>query len=100
MIGDALRSVHFSVGSGTRMALQDSITLAQALAATDDVEAALRTFEEVRRPQVHEFLQRAAESFRWYEGFRDKLGLDPVPFTYDYVMRSGRISYARLKQRS
>jgi 2-polyprenyl-6-methoxyphenol hydroxylase-like FAD-dependent oxidoreductase len=100
LIGDALRTVHFSVGSGTRMALQDSITLARALAATEDVEQALRAFEQVRRPQVDEFLQRAAESFRWYEHFREKLGLDPLPFTYDYVMRSGRITYPRLKERS
>lgn len=100
LIGDALRTIHFSVGSGTRMALQDSITLARALAATEDVEQGLHAFEQVRRPQVEEFLQRAAESFQWYERFRDKLSLDPVPFTYDYVMRSGRITYPRLKERS
>jgi 2-polyprenyl-6-methoxyphenol hydroxylase-like FAD-dependent oxidoreductase len=100
LLGDALRTVHFSVGSGTRMALQDSITLARTFADTDDVERGLREFERVRRPQVEEFLQRAIESFQWYEGFRDKLSLDPVPFTYDYVMRSGRISFARLKERS
>ena len=45
-------------------------------------------------------MQRAAESFQWYEHFRDRFSLDPVPFTYDYVMRSGRITYARLKERS
>jgi 2-polyprenyl-6-methoxyphenol hydroxylase-like FAD-dependent oxidoreductase len=100
LIGDALRTVHFSVGSGTRMALQDSITLARAFTATEDVQQALRDFEQVRRPQVEEFLHRAAESFRWYERFRDKLRLDPLPFTYDYVMRSGRITHARLKERS
>jgi anthraniloyl-CoA monooxygenase len=100
LLGDALRTVHFSVGSGTRMALQDSITLAGALATTEDVEQGLREFERVRRPHVEEFLQRAAESCLWYEHFRDRLGLDPLPFTYDYVMRSGRISYARLKERS
>ncbi|MDQ3810402.1 MAG: FAD-dependent monooxygenase [Chloroflexota bacterium] len=100
LLGDALRTVHFSVGSGTRMALQDSVELARALAATGDVQQGLREFERVRRPHVEEFLQRASESFRWYERFRDKLSLDPVPFTYDYVMRSGRISYPRLKERS
>ncbi len=65
-----------------------------------DVEEAVREFERVRRPQVEEFLQRAADSFAWYERFRDKLSLDPLPLAYDYVMRSGRISHARLKQRS
>ncbi|HTD76354.1 MAG TPA: monooxygenase, partial [Chloroflexota bacterium] len=66
----------------------------------DDVEQGLRIFEEVRRPQVEEFLRVAADSFQWYEQFRDKLSLDPLPFTYDYVMRSGRIGHARLAQRS
>lgn len=100
LIGDALRTVHFSVGSGTRMALQDSISLAHAIATAEDVEQGLREFERVRRPQVEEFLQRATGSFHWYERFRDKLSLDPLPFTYDYVMRSGRITYQRLKERS
>jgi len=100
LIGDALRTVHFSVGSGTRMALQDAVVLAQALRETDDVERALRVFEDAHRPEVEEFLQVAAESYRWYESFRDKLALDPVPFTYDYVMRGGRISPSRLQERS
>lgn len=100
LLGDALRTVHFSVGSGTRMALQDSIVLARSFAHSSDVEEAAREFERVRRPQVEEFLQRTAASFVWYEHFRDKLCLDPLPFTYDYVMRSGHISHARLKQRS
>jgi anthraniloyl-CoA monooxygenase len=100
LLGDALRTVHFSVGSGTRMALQDSIVLARAFGQSSDVEQAAREFERVRRPQVEDFLQRAADSFAWYERFRDKLTLDPLPLTYDYVMRSGRISHARLKQRS
>jgi 2-polyprenyl-6-methoxyphenol hydroxylase-like FAD-dependent oxidoreductase len=100
LVGDALRTVHFSVGSGTRMALQDSIILARSFAACGDVEQAVRDFERVRRPQVEEFLRRAADSFEWYEGFRDKLSLDPLPFAYDYVMRSGHISHARLKERS
>ena len=100
LLGDALRTVHFSVGSGTRMALQDSIVLARSLAHSTDVEEAAREFERVRRPHVEEFLQRAADSFAWYEHFGDKLILDPLPLTYDYVMRSGRISYARLQQRS
>ena len=60
----------------------------------------LRSFEDVHRPAVEEFLQVAAESYRWYESFRDKLALDPVPFTYDYVMRGGRISPSRLAERS
>ncbi|MBA2447173.1 MAG: FAD-dependent monooxygenase [Chloroflexi bacterium] len=100
LIGDALRTVHFSVGSGTRMALQDAIALADAFEGQPDVEAGLRRFEETRRPAVEEFLRVAAESFRWYERFRDKLHLDPLPFAYDYLLRGGRISHDRLKARS
>jgi 2-polyprenyl-6-methoxyphenol hydroxylase-like FAD-dependent oxidoreductase len=100
LIGDALRTVHFSVGSGTRMALQDAVALARALAETDDLGQALRAFEGAHRPSVDEFLQVATESYRWYEGLRDKLALEPVPFTYDYVLRGGRISPLQLQQRS
>ena len=64
------------------------------------MEQALRSFEDVHRPVVEEFLHVAAESYRWYEYFRDKLALDPVPFTYDYVMRGGRISPSRIEERS
>jgi 2-polyprenyl-6-methoxyphenol hydroxylase-like FAD-dependent oxidoreductase len=100
LIGDALRTVHFSVGSGTRMALQDSVELARAFANTNNVQMALEAFEHVRRSQVDEFLRLAEDSFQWYEHFRDKLSLEPVAFAYDYVMRSGRISHSQLKQRS
>jgi 2-polyprenyl-6-methoxyphenol hydroxylase-like FAD-dependent oxidoreductase len=100
LIGDALRTVHFSIGSGTRMALEDAITLAAAFAATDDVAAALQEFERARRPAVEKFLGVAARSFTWYADMRDKLALAPVPFAYDYMMRSGTLSRERLRARS
>jgi 2-polyprenyl-6-methoxyphenol hydroxylase-like FAD-dependent oxidoreductase len=100
LIGDALRTVHFSIGSGTRMALEDAIVLAQAFAAHRDVAPALAAFEHVRRPAVERFLKVAARSFVWYERMREKLSLDPVPFAYDYVMRGGTVTHERLRQRS
>ena len=100
LIGDALRTVHFSIGSGTRMALEDAIGLAQAFAANTDVGAALREFERARRPAVEKFLQVAAHSFIWYEHMREKLHLSPIPFAYDYMMRSGTLSHERLRERS
>jgi anthraniloyl-CoA monooxygenase len=100
LIGDALRTVHFSIGSGTRMALEDAIALARACAATTDVGAALHAFERARRPDVDRLLGVAAHSFVWYERMREKLRLAPVPFAYDYVMRSGTLSPERLRQRS
>lgn len=100
LLGDALRTVHFSIGSGTRMALEDAIALAQALGAHRQVRAALDEFERARRPTVERFLQVAAHSFLWYEQMRGKLRLDPLSFAYDYMMRSGTISHERLRERS
>jgi 2-polyprenyl-6-methoxyphenol hydroxylase-like FAD-dependent oxidoreductase len=100
LLGDALRTVHFSIGSGTRMALEDAIALARAFAAQGEVRAALRAFEDARRPAVERFLEVAAQSFTWYERFREAMPLDALPFAHAYVMRSGRISPARLRARS
>lgn len=101
LIGDALRTVHFSIGSGTRSAMEDAIVLDQALAAhADDVPAALRAFEALRRPDVEKFLAVASSSYLWYEQFRQKMRLSPIQMAYDYVQRSGRISHERLKARS
>jgi anthraniloyl-CoA monooxygenase len=100
LIGDALRTVHFSIGSGTRMALEDAIALARACAMTDDVGAALRHFERARRPGVEKLLGVAARSFRWYEQMRQALRLTPVAFAYDYMMRGGALSHERLRERS
>jgi 2-polyprenyl-6-methoxyphenol hydroxylase-like FAD-dependent oxidoreductase len=101
LIGDALRTVHFSIGSGTRNALEDAIALARAIAARgEDVAAALRAFEAARRPGVDKFLAIAARSAAWYERFREKLALDPLPFAYDYTMRGGHIAHEKLRQHS
>jgi len=101
LIGDALRTVHFSIGSGTRHALEDAIALFRAFETHGgDVPAALQAFEEARRPGVDKFLNVAERSYAWYERFREKMQLDPWPFAYDYVMRGGRISHERLKKRS
>ena len=97
LIGDALRTVHFSIGSGTRMAIEDAIVLARAFANHPDVPAALRAFEAARRPAVEELLRVAARSSSWYEDVRAKMDLDPPAFAYDYLMRSGRISHERLR---
>jgi 2-polyprenyl-6-methoxyphenol hydroxylase-like FAD-dependent oxidoreductase len=100
LIGDALRTVHFSIGSGTRMALEDAIALARACAATADVRTALREFERARRPAVERLLDVAARSSGWYERVRERLRLPPAAFAYDYVMRGGALTHARLRERS
>jgi 2-polyprenyl-6-methoxyphenol hydroxylase-like FAD-dependent oxidoreductase len=91
LLGDALRTVHFSIGSGTRMALEDAITLFQAFTATDNVQAAFQRFEQIRRPGMEKILDIAQQSYTWYETFHEKMELDALPLAYSYMTRSGRI---------
>jgi 2-polyprenyl-6-methoxyphenol hydroxylase-like FAD-dependent oxidoreductase len=99
LIGDALRSVHFSIGSGTRMALEDAIALAGVCGSAGDVTGALRAFEQARRPSVDALLGVAARSSVWYEHMREKLALEPVAFAYDYLTRGGTLSPERVRAR-
>ncbi len=99
LIGDALHTVHFSIGSGTRLAFEDAIALERAFAeAGEDVPAALAAFERARRPVAEKLLHAASLSSFWYEDFPSKLALEPVRLAYDYMMRSGRMSDERLRE--
>ncbi len=100
LLGDALRTVHFSLGSGTRMAMQDAIALHQGLAQhPDDAQAAFAHFETQRRPASANFQAAAARSLDWYENVATKMDLDPVSFVYDYMRRTGQVSHEDLRQR-
>jgi anthraniloyl-CoA monooxygenase len=93
--------VHFSLGSGTRMAMQDAIALHKALADRPaEIPAALAAFEAARRPASSSFQSAAARSLDWYENVAAKLHLDPVSFAYDYMRRTGHVSHDDLKQRA
>ena len=99
LIGDALRTVHFSIGSGTRLAFEDAIALDRAVGeAGDDVPAALAAFERERRPVVEKLLRAAELSSFWYEDFPAKMALAPWQLAYDYMTRSGRMSDERLAE--
>ena len=99
LLGDALRTVHFSIGSGTRLALDDAIALARAFeVAGDDVPAALAEFERQRRPVVEKLVAAANRSSYWYERLSEKMALDPWRLAYDYMTRSGRMTDERLRQ--
>ena len=97
LIGDALRSVHFSIGSGTRLAMEDADALAAALDECGGrVAEGLERFEAARRPVVDKLLAGAAGSWSWYERFADRMHLTAHEFAYDYMTRSGRVSDERL----
>jgi anthraniloyl-CoA monooxygenase len=100
LIGDAVHTAHFSVGSGTRMAMLDAIALRDALLASpDDPRAALDAYEAARRAQV-ESLQRAAQaSLEWFEATERYLGLEPLQFAFTLITRSLRITHEDLRVR-
>jgi 2-polyprenyl-6-methoxyphenol hydroxylase-like FAD-dependent oxidoreductase len=100
LIGDALHTAHFSIGSGTRLAMEDAIALDRALAAHDDVAAALPAFEAVRRPIVEKLVTGANASAAWYERFAEHMALAPAEFAMSYITRSGRIDIERLRKLS
>lgn len=100
LLGDALRTGHPSVGSGTRLALQDAIALFDAARACgEDVAAMLAEFEHRRRPGSDALQAAAIRSTEWYETVQEKLALDPVSFAYDYLRRTGRVSHEDIRQR-
>ena len=101
LIGDALRTVHFSIGSGTRLAFEDAIALDRAFAETgDDVARTLDVFERERRPVVEKILAAANASSYWYERLPEKMKLQPCELAYDYMKRSGRMTDERLRELS
>jgi 2-polyprenyl-6-methoxyphenol hydroxylase-like FAD-dependent oxidoreductase len=101
LIGDALRTAHFSIGSGTRLAMEDAIALARALAEHPrDVRAALQAFEVARRPVVEKLVAAANASGDWYERFPEHMRADPLELAMSYIQRSGRIDRERLRELS
>jgi anthraniloyl-CoA monooxygenase len=99
LIGDAAHTAHFSVGSGTKLAMEDGIALAAALARNADVPAALAAYEAARRPEV-ESLQRAAwASLQWFEGTERYMDTEPLQFAFNLLTRSLRITHEDLKLR-
>ncbi len=99
LVGDALHTAHFSIGSGTRLAMEDVIALVGALEAEPgDLRAALTRYEAERRPIVEKIVAAATKSARWYEDFAAHMKLTPQEFGYSYMTRSGRVDDDRLRQ--
>jgi 2-polyprenyl-6-methoxyphenol hydroxylase-like FAD-dependent oxidoreductase len=100
LIGDALHSAHFSIGSGTRLAIEDAIALTKALEAEADIAAALARYQTERKPIVQKLVRAARTSADWYEKFPEHMRLGLMDFAHSYITRSGRIDDARLRAMS
>ena len=99
LAGDAAHTAHFSVGSGTKLAMEDAVALVSALRAHDRIPAALEAYEAARRPAV-ESLQRAAQaSLQWFEDTERYLELEPIQFAFTLLTRSLRVTHQNLKVR-
>jgi anthraniloyl-CoA monooxygenase len=100
LAGDAAHTAHFSIGSGTKLAMEDAIALRDALVRRSwDVEAALVDYELERRPLVERTQQAASESAAYFARVAGYLELEPIQFAFNLLTRSGRISHASLAVR-
>ncbi len=101
LVGDALHTAHYSIGSGTRLALEDVAALVNALRRHDfDVARALPAYQAEREPVLNKLTAAALRSGNWYERFGEHMQLDPWPFALSYIMRSGRLDGAVLSRMS
>ena len=99
LAGDAAHTAHFSVGSGTKLAMEDAIALRDALAHHDRIPEALAAYEAARRPPV-ESLQRAAQaSLQWFEDTERYMRLEPIQFAFSLLTRSLRVTHENLRAR-
>ena len=99
LVGDALRTAHFSIGSGTRLAFEDAIALARALREhPGSIRQALAAYEAARMPIVRKLVAAANASAQWYERFPEHMRLDPWDFAWQYIQRSGRVDLERLRR--
>jgi anthraniloyl-CoA monooxygenase len=99
MIGDALHTAHFSIGSGTKLALEDSIALFESFGRNANVGDALKDFEKTRKPVIEEYQAAAFESMLWFENARDYVQLTPIELAHTLMTRSGRVSDDDLRRR-
>jgi anthraniloyl-CoA monooxygenase len=100
LMGDAAHTAHFSIGSGTKLAMEDSIALAQSLGRHEKVEDALNAYEAERRPVIDSFQRSAQVSLQWFEETERYFGrLQPLQFAFSMLTRSLRISHSNLMVR-
>jgi len=99
LLGDALHTAHFSIGSGTKLAMEDALALKECFATTSDPRAALPRFQELRKPVIEDYQAAAYESMVWFERARDYMHLSPLELAYSLMKRSGRVDDEELARR-
>jgi len=99
LMGDAAHTAHFSIGSGTKLALEDAIELARCFAKTSDIAEALQAYESVRSVEVLKIQNAARNSTEWFENVGRYSGLEAEQFFYSMMTRSQRISHENLRVR-
>ena len=99
LLGDASATAHFSIGSGSKLAMESAIALADFIHAEDSLEAAFTRYQDERRLEVLRLQSAARNSLEWFEEVERYLGLDPVQLNYSMLTRSQRISHENLRMR-
>jgi anthraniloyl-CoA monooxygenase len=99
LIGDAAHTAHFSIGSGTKLAMEDALALAACLHEMDGVDGGLAAYEAERRPVVASTQRAAQASLEWFENLGQYAGQDPHQFAFNIMTRSRRVTYDNLRLR-
>ncbi|MEU9233112.1 bifunctional salicylyl-CoA 5-hydroxylase/oxidoreductase [Streptomyces subrutilus] len=99
LLGDAAHTAHFSIGSGTKLAVEDALALAEAVRGEPDVPAALAAYEQARRPAVASTQRAAAASMRWFEEIAGYTGQPARQFAFNLLTRSRRVTHDNLRLR-
>ncbi|EYF04861.1 bifunctional salicylyl-CoA 5-hydroxylase/oxidoreductase [Chondromyces apiculatus] len=99
LLGDAAHTAHFSIGSGTKLAMEDAIALARALTERRTVPEALAAYEDERQKAVQSTQRAAQVSLSWFESAERYLGMEPLPFAFGLLSRSLRVTHENLKLR-
>ena len=99
LLGDAAHTAHFSIGSGTKLAMEDALSLAACLHESDDVGAALAAYEEERKAVVLSTQRAAQASLEWFENIEQYVDQEPQQFAFNILTRSRRITYDNLRLR-
>ncbi len=99
LLGDAAHTAHFSIGSGTKLAMEDALALAACLHEQPDVHSALKAYEQERRPVVTSTQRAAQASLEWFENLAQYTHQEPPQFAFNLLTRSRRVTYDNLRLR-